>query len=149
MTTEDYNKKRDFKKTPEPPGVAGQPAGESLHFVVHKHEASHLHWDLRLEMDGVLKSWAVPKEPPLEPGIRRLAVQVEDHPLDYGSFEGAIPEGEYGAGTVEIWDNGRYELQKRQTDKIEFSLVGKAMNGPYVLVHTRGKNWILLKRKTS
>ena len=147
MVTEEYKKKRDFKKTPEPAGGEVRPSGELPQFVVHKHQASHLHWDLRLEMDGVLKSWAVPKEPALEPGIRRLAVQVEDHPMDYGTFEGTIPDGEYGAGTVEIWDHGQYELQKRESEKIEFSLGGRKMNGPYVLIHTRGKNWIFLKRK--
>ncbi len=147
MVTEEYSKKRDFTKTPEPVGAAAHHGGEKLHFVVHKHQASHLHWDLRLEMDGVLKSWAVPKEPPLASGIRRLAVQVEDHPLDYMSFEGTIPEGEYGAGAVEIWDNGFYDLQKREADKVEFSLGGRRMTGPYVLIHTKGENWILLKRK--
>lgn len=147
MTTDEYKKKRDFKKTPEPAGGKLHPTGEMPHFVVHKHQARRLHWDLRLEMDGVLKSWAVPKEPPLESGIRRLAVQVEDHPLDYMNFQGAIPEGEYGAGTVEIWDNGRYEPQKREAGKIEFYLGGQKMTGPYVLIHTRGDNWILLKRK--
>ncbi|MBI2934035.1 MAG: 3'-phosphoesterase [Chloroflexi bacterium] len=147
MVTDEYEKKRDFEKTPEPRGKKPVVSADKLQFVVHRHQASHLHWDLRLEMDGVLKSWAVPKEPPLEPGIRRLGVQVEDHPMDYKDFEGTIPEGEYGAGTVEIWDNGNYQLQVREPDKIEFVLGGKKMNGPYVLVHTRGKNWILLKRK--
>ncbi|MBI4331217.1 MAG: 3'-phosphoesterase [Chloroflexi bacterium] len=149
MGLEEYQRKRDFKRTSEPEGAGAHPGSTNLHFVVHLHQASHLHWDLRLEMDGVLRSWAVPKEPPLEPGIRRLAVQVEDHPLDYMDFQGVIPEGEYGAGTVEIWDNGKYELQKRESEKIEFALEGGRMEGGYVLIHTKGKNWILLKRKAA
>ncbi|MBI2957986.1 MAG: ATP-dependent DNA ligase [Chloroflexi bacterium] len=117
-------------------------------FVVHKHAATHLHWDFRLEMDGVLKSWAVPKGPPVVPGVRRLAVQVEDHPLSYIDFEGVIPEGSYGAGPVEIWDEGDFELVERDDDSITFDLSGKTLRGSYVLVHTTGKNWMLLKRKS-
>ncbi len=149
MGLEAYQKKRDFGSTPEPSGEdEGQGGlGHQGRFVVHRHQASHLHWDLRLEMDGVLKSWAVPKEPPMEPGVRRLAVQVEDHPLDYISFEGRIPEGEYGAGTVEIWDKGSYELQKREANKLEFILRGERLKGGYVLINTGGKNWLFMKRK--
>lgn len=102
-------------------------------FVVHEHDASKLHWDLRLEMDGVLKSWAVPKEPPLEAGIRRLAIQVEDHALSYGKFEGVIKEG-YGAGTVEIWDSGTYDIVDHKPDKIVFRMSGRKMHGEYVLL---------------
>jgi len=110
-------------------------------FVIHKHFASHLHWDLRLEMGGVLKSWAVPKEPSTKKGIKRLAIQVEDHSLNYADFEGEIPEGNYGAGKVEIWDNGTYELEEIKKDKIIFDLHGKKLKGKYVLVKTNyGKN---------
>ena len=119
-------------------------------FVIHKHFASHLHWDLRLEMDGVLKSWAVPKEPPAKKGIKRLAIQVEDHSLNYADFEGEIPEGNYGAGKVEIWDNGTYELISKDEKKIEFDLHGKKLKGKYVLVKTnfgkqKGKSWLFFK----
>jgi len=119
-------------------------------FVVQEHHATNLHWDFRLEMDGVLKSWAVPKEPPTRPGLRRLAVQVEDHQLDYIDFEGVIPEGEYGAGTVKIWDRGTYSLESRKTEKMVFELRGGKMKGRYVLLHFTDKpeNWLLFKTKT-
>ena len=122
------------------------PAGR---FVVQRHDASRLHWDFRLEMDGVLKSWAVPKEPPTRPGLRRLAVAVEDHDLDYIGFEGTIPEGEYGAGTVEIWDRGTYDLESRKPEKIVFELHGERMKGRYTLVHftDKAENWLLFKTK--
>ncbi|MEM3694219.1 MAG: DNA polymerase ligase N-terminal domain-containing protein [Candidatus Bathyarchaeia archaeon] len=119
-------------------------------FVVQFHKATQDHWDFRLEMDGVLKSWAVPKEPPTKPGIRRLAVQVEDHPLSYITFEGTIPEGQYGAGTVEIWDSGNYVLESRKPSKIVFRLEGKRMRGRYVLLQLSrgsGENWILFQAK--
>ena len=118
-------------------------------FVVQRHDASHLHWDFRLEMDGVLKSWAVPKEPPTRPGLRRLAVAVEDHDVDYIDFEGVIPEGEYGAGTVEIWDKGNFELESRKPDKLVFELRGDKMKGRYTLVHftEKAENWLLFKSK--
>ena len=119
----------------------------SRRFVVHKHQATHLHYDFRLELDDVLKSWAVPKGPPAVPGVKRLAVQVDDHPLEYIDFEGEIPEGSYGAGTVEIWDQGTYELAEREDNSLSFSLHGERLQGAYALVHTTGKNWILLKRK--
>ncbi len=119
-------------------------------FVIHKHHASHLHWDLRLEMDGVLKSWAVPKEPSAKKGIKRLAIQVEDHDLAYANFEGIIPEGNYGAGKVEIWDNGKYELIEKSDKEIEFELYGKKLKGKYVLLKTKygnkpEKSWLLFK----
>ncbi|MEM2375349.1 MAG: DNA polymerase ligase N-terminal domain-containing protein, partial [Candidatus Bathyarchaeia archaeon] len=104
MSLEEYFRKRDFSKTPEPRGGEGTKPSEGRIYVIQKHAASHLHYDLRLEKDGVLKSWAIPKEPPTTKGIKRLAVQTEDHPIEYADFEGVIPEGEYGAGTVEIWD---------------------------------------------
>ncbi|MDD4874412.1 MAG: DNA polymerase ligase N-terminal domain-containing protein [Dehalococcoidales bacterium] len=117
-------------------------------FVVHEHHATHLHYDFRLEMEGVLKSWAVPKGIPVEPGIKRLAVQVEDHPLEYIDFIGQIPRGQYGAGTVGIWDRGEYELKKHLKDRLEVMLKGEILQGNYVLIHTGSKNWLLFKRKS-
>ena len=119
-------------------------------FVIQEHYATRLHWDFRLEMDGVLKSWAIPKTPPTKPGIKRLAVAVEDHKLDYVDFEGTIPEGEYGAGTVKIWDRGTYNLESREPKKIVFNLNGKKMNGRYTLIHftDKEKNWLLFKTKS-
>ena len=137
------------KRTAESPEPFGGEASERPVFVVQEHHASHLHWDLRLEMNGVLKSWAVPKEPPTETGVKRLAVQTEDHPLDYASFEGEIPKGRYGAGTVKIWDKGLVEYKSSGDDKIEFSLRGKRMKGPYALIRFKRagpKNWLFFKR---
>ncbi len=116
-------------------------------FVVQRHRATRLHYDFRLEMDGVLKSWAVPKGPPTQSGIRRLAVQVDDHPLSYIDFEGDIAEGLYGAGKVEIWDRGEYQLQEREPDLLTFTLNGDKLEGEYALVHTGARNWLLLKRR--
>ena len=118
-------------------------------FVVQEHDASHLHWDFRLELDEILKSWAVPKIPPVKPGIRRLAVLVEDHPLDYISYEGTIPEGEYGAGTVKIWDSGIFIMESRKSEKLVFELNGDKMKGRYTLVQfsKKIKNWLLFKTK--
>ena len=119
-------------------------------FVVQEHDATNLHWDFRLEMDGTLKSWAVPKEPPKRPGVRRLAVQVEDHPLEYSNFEGTIPEGEYGAGTVSIWDRGLYEPMVWEEDKVEFLLQGERLRGRYALVRikkAKKNEWLLLKAR--
>ncbi|MBW2964411.1 hypothetical protein KY363_03035 [Candidatus Woesearchaeota archaeon] len=118
-------------------------------FVVQEHHASHLHWDFRLEMDGVLKSWAVPKEPPLESGVKRLAVAVDDHDLAYAKFSGEITEG-YGKGTVKIWDKGTYKMVSRKDTKMVFELRGKKMQGEYVLLKfTRAgpKNWLLFKKQ--
>jgi DNA ligase D-like protein (predicted 3'-phosphoesterase) len=119
-------------------------------FVVQEHHARRLHWDFRLEMDGVLKSWAVPKTPPTKPGVRRLAVAVEDHELDYIDFEGTITEGEYGAGSVEIWDRGTYEIESKKPEKLVFELHGERMSGRYTLVHFTDKdeNWLLFKTKS-
>lgn len=116
-------------------------------FVIHKHQATHLHYDLRLEKDGVLKSWAIPKGLPLEFGVKRLAVSVSDHPTDYIGFKGTIPEGEYGAGTVEIWDSGRYSTETWEDKKIIFKFNGNRYKGWYAMVHTRGNNWIIFRVK--
>ena len=151
-----YNRKRDFTKTKEPKGRKLKGAGDS--FVVQKHEASRLHWDFRLELDGVLKSWAVPKGPSIDPGEKRLAMRTEDHPLDYGTFEGIIPAGEYGGGTVMLWDKGRWIPQpgKDPSKTIEeghlhFTLEGERMKGEWVLFRLsprpgeRGEPWMLKK----
>lgn len=120
-------------------------------FVVHEHHASHLHYDFRLELDGVLRSWAVPKGPSMNPSERRLAVQVEDHPLDYIDFEGIIPQGQYGAGTVVIWDRGTYELVEKKADKILCILRGEKLKGGFTLVFLKGRGkgneWLLIKKK--
>jgi bifunctional non-homologous end joining protein LigD len=146
----EYERKRDRKKTPEPFG--GSKRGKEPIFVVQRHDARRLHYDFRLERDGALASWAVPKGPPLEPGQQHLAVHVEDHPLEYASFEGEIPKGQYGAGTVEIWDSGSYELLEEKPDGgLTIRLHGKRLNGTYALVpaHLSGdeKNWLILRKK--
>lgn len=119
-------------------------------FVVQEHKASHHHWDFRLEIDGVLKSWAVPKEPPHESGVKRLAVAVDDHDLSYATFEGTIPEGQYGAGTVKIWDKGTYNMISEHKNKMVFELKGKKLKGEYVLLKFEKagpKNWLLFKKQ--
>ncbi|MGE5540926.1 MAG: DNA ligase D [Bacillota bacterium] len=159
MALEVYKRKRDFKKTPEPKGVKHKP-GKTLKFVVQKHDASHLHYDFRLEMEGVLKSWAVPKGPSMDPSIKRLAMEVEDHPYSYGDFEGVIPEGEYGAGEVIVWDTGVYAaeggvqklLRGLREGKLTFVLLGTKLKGEFSLIRTRtdeeGRSqWILKKDK--
>ena len=158
MPLDEYRKKRDFSGTPEPEPSTRSAPGRA--FVIQKHHASRLHYDLRLEESGVLKSWAVTKEPPVEPGVKRLAVQVEDHPYDYKDFQGEIPEGQYGAGTVEIWDHGTYrpllegEPHGTVTEAIErgalkFELAGERLNGRYVLYHfdKDGRNWFFFRMK--
>jgi bifunctional non-homologous end joining protein LigD len=147
----DYAKKRRFDVTPEPRGtIAARPKRT---FVIQKHRASALHYDFRLEADGVLKSWAVPKGPSLDPADKRLAMEVEDHPVEYGSFEGIIPEGEYGGGTVMLWDRGTYAADvddvgmALRAGELRFTLNGKKLRGGWVLVHTDGRRWLLLKRK--
>ncbi len=149
MSLTQYKKKRNFEKTPEPKKSEKKKSKEKI-FVVHEHHASHLHWDLRLEMNRVLKSWAVPKTPPTAKGTKRLAIQVEDHPLSYANFEGTIPEGNYGAGKVEIWDNGTYEIIEKDSKKIEINFHGKKLKGNYVLVKTHygnkpEKSWLWMK----
>lgn len=146
---EEYYAKRDFSETSEPKGGSNRGSGNS--YVVQKHDATRLHYDLRLERDGVLVSWAVPKGIPLEPGERRLAIRTEDHPLEYGGFEGIIPEGEYGAGTVEIWDKGFYVPVKWMSDKIEFVVAGERVHGRYELIRfdeADEDQWLLFKKKS-
>ncbi|MEE8639623.1 MAG: DNA polymerase ligase N-terminal domain-containing protein [bacterium] len=121
--------------------------GETARFVVQEHDARTHHYDFRLEMDGVLKSWAVPKGISTKPAERRLAVQVEDHDVDYINFEGEIEEGVYGAGTVSIWDRGRYDLVDRKDYKLVINLHGEKLKGSYVLVHTKEKLWLIMKMK--
>ena len=150
MSLREYQRKRDPKKTPEP--FKGKRKSKQPIFVVQRHDARRLHYDFRLERDGVLLSWAVPKGVPLEPGQQHLAVHVEDHPLDYGSFEGEIPKGQYGAGTVEIWDNGTYELVEDKRDGgMTVRLHGKKLEGTWALVpaHLSGdeKNWLILRKR--
>jgi bifunctional non-homologous end joining protein LigD len=148
MGLEEYKAKRDFQRTREPEGKQGE--GEDGIFVVQEHHATHLHYDFRLALDGVLKSWAVPKGVPEEPKVRKLAVQTEDHPLDYADFEGSIPKGEYGAGEVRIWDKGSFQLKEREPDKLVFALMGERLKGTYALVRFKGrekqaKNWLIMK----
>jgi DNA ligase D-like protein (predicted 3'-phosphoesterase) len=167
MSLKEYKKKRDFKETSEPKGKNKESSKKKKPiFVIQKHNATNLHYDFRLEMDGVLKSWAIPKKPPKQKGTKRLAIETEDHPLEYAGFEGTIPEGHYGAGKVEIWDKGTYELldedgtpmaypetffKKMFTKgKIEFRLKGKELDGKYVLVKTSygnkpEKSWLFFK----
>jgi len=146
MGLKEYWKKRDFEKTKEPKGDEKTSGGKV--YVIQKHQARRLHYDLRLEMNGVLKSWAIPKTPPTEKGVKRLAVQVEDHPVDYANFEGTIPEGHYGAGTVEIWDRGQYILKERDEDKLVFEIKGNKLRGDYCLVRFKGReNWLFFKKK--
>lgn len=153
MSLEEYQKKRKFGKTPEPKGATGKLKQDQNRFVIQEHDASHLHYDLRLEIDGVLKSWAVPKKPPKSAGIKRLAMRTEDHPLEYIDFAGVIPEGQYGAGTVKIWDKGSYELEADSAEEPEkgnlvFELTGKKLKGRYALIHTSDKRWLFFKTKS-
>ena len=157
MALEEYKKKRRFRETPEPEGKVER--GDQRRFVVQKHRASHLHYDFRLEMEGVLKSWAVPKGPSLNPGDKRLAMQVEDHPVSYFHFEGRIPEGNYGAGTVMVWDTGNWEplgnpREMLSKGDLKFRLHGEKLNGEFVLAKMRsrrpgskGTEWLLIKKK--
>jgi DNA ligase D-like protein (predicted ligase)/DNA ligase D-like protein (predicted 3'-phosphoesterase) len=150
MDLDEYNKKRNFDKTPEPGGKPEPGKTEHPRFVVQEHHASTHHFDLRLERDGVLKSWAVPKGIPEKPGVRNLAIRTEDHPLEYANFEGTIPRGEYGAGEVKIWDHGLYEPLEWSEDKIEVVMKGDRISGVYVLVRFKKAgedDWLLLKGK--
>jgi bifunctional non-homologous end joining protein LigD len=158
-----YKKKRRFDETPEPKGKL-EKSKTKLSFVIQRHDASRLHYDFRLEADGVLKSWAVPKGPSLNPADKRLAVMVEDHPVSYGSFEGDIPEGNYGAGHVDIWDHGSYEpvdeqgnvisekdfLKHLEEGSIKFAMKGRKLKGEFALVklkNSEGNNWLLIKHR--
>lgn len=159
MALTKYREKRDFKVTPEPNGASqGKHTGKELSFVVQKHQASHLHYDFRLEWHGVLLSWAIPKGPSLDPSVKRLAMPVEDHPLEYGGFEGVIPEGQYGGGTVMVWDRGFWVPELSDVDEalragqLKFSLYGGKLRGSWALVRTviggspRTK-WLLIKHR--
>jgi DNA ligase D-like protein (predicted 3'-phosphoesterase) len=163
MVLEEYKKKRDFRKTRESEGTDDRPlpkfisrlqiadGTKKLVYVIQKHNASHLHYDLRLEMDGVLKSWAVPKEPSSDPAVKRLAVAVEDHPLGYEKFAGTIPAGEYGAGTVENWDKGTYQLLEKSDNAYSLEIRGEKLKGLFYLVKLKPgedkKNWLFFKKK--
>src|SRR5580693_5308712 len=161
MTLKTYNEKRNFKVTPEPSGKAAAKRADATEriYVIQKHRATALHYDFRLEWNGVLLSWAVPKGPSLDPSVKRLAMQVEDHPIDYANFEGVIPEGEYGGGTVMVWDKGTWEPEVEDVDAalkkgdLKFTLHGKKLKGSWVLVRTRGygrssdRSWLLIKHR--
>ena len=150
MSLEKYQSKRTFSETPEPKGADSLKISQAPVFVVQEHHAQNLHWDFRLERYGVLASWAVPKGPPAEFGEKRLAVQVEDHPLEYGNFSGDIPEDQYGGGHVDIWDKGTFETIKWDDSVVEVILAGQKMSGRYTLVKTKGygkNSWILMKQK--
>jgi bifunctional non-homologous end joining protein LigD len=152
-----FRAKRDFSKTGEPSGDAKVKVTKGLRFVIQKHAASHLHYDLRLELDGVFKSWAVTKGPSIDPHDKRLAVEVEDHPLDYGDFEGTIPKGQYGGGTVMVWDRGFWECDDPQRayrkGKLDFTLEGEKLQGSWILTRMRNRegekrtNWLLIKHR--
>lgn len=159
MSLTKYRDKRNFKTTPEPEGASHpKPSAKELSFVVQKHQASHLHYDFRLEWKGVLLSWAIPKGPSLDPSVKRLAMPVEDHPLEYGGFEGVIPEGQYGGGTVMVWDRGYWVPETKDVDQalregqLKFSLYGAKLRGSWALVRTviggspRTK-WLLIKHR--
>jgi bifunctional non-homologous end joining protein LigD len=148
-----YQRKRRLGRTPEPAAKRRASKTGDL-FVVQKHIASRLHYDFRLEVDGVLKSWAVPKGPSLDPNERRMAVEVEDHPVDYADFEGIIPEGEYGAGTVMVWDRGTYRVEgdvdvgaALRRGRLRFILNGNKLKGAWALVRMRDKHWLLIKQR--
>jgi bifunctional non-homologous end joining protein LigD len=156
VALDEYRRKRDFTKSPEPAGVKSQRPGRGhAFFCVQKHLASHLHYDFRLEHEGVLLSWAVPKGPAIDPAVKRLAMHVEDHPLEYGTFEGVIPEG-YGAGIVMLWDQGTWEPEVEDVaaalrkGDLKFRLNGVKLKGSWVLVRTRGadgRSWLLIKHR--
>src|SRR4029077_5398655 len=149
----EYNRKRRFDVTPEPAGKPGRAGKEALEFVIQKHRASRLHYDFRLEHDGVMLSWAVPKGPSLDPSNKRFAMQTEDHPIEYNQFEGVIPEGQYGGGTVMIWDRGSWEPEVEDVEQalakgdLKFKLHGKKLHGSWGLVRMRPRQWLLIKHR--
>ena len=158
MPLEEYAAKRRFANTPEPPPSAGKSTNGANYFCVQRHDATRLHYDFRLEMDGVLKSWAVPKGPTLDPGVRHFAAMVEDHPIEYGGFEGTIPAGNYGAGSVMLWDRGSWELlgdaaaaEQLARGDLKFRLHGEKLNGDYAIVHMKGRGkgneWLIIKKR--
>jgi DNA ligase D-like protein (predicted 3'-phosphoesterase) len=146
----EYRQRRDFNKTTEPKGSMNPRSTGKPLYVIHLHTATHLHYDLRLEVQGVLKSWALPKEPPPNSGVKRLAVQTEDHPLEYANFEGEIPPGQYGSGKVEIWDKGNYQLLEASEGKMILQINGERLQGIYCLIKTKykgdGKSWLFFKK---
>jgi bifunctional non-homologous end joining protein LigD len=158
MALEEYSAKRRFSSTPEPPPSGMEGKQHANRFCVQRHDATRLHYDFRLEMDGVLKSWAIPKGPVLDPALKHLAAQVEDHPVEYGDFEGTIPEGNYGAGSVMLWDRGTYELlgstsgaDQLARGDLKFRLSGEKLKGEFALVRMKGrgkgKDWLLIKKR--
>jgi bifunctional non-homologous end joining protein LigD len=157
MPLEEYAAKRRFENTPEPP-ASRKSSGPAYSFCVQRHDATRLHYDFRLEMDGVLKSWAVPKGPTLDPTVKHLAAHVEDHPIEYGDFEGNIPAGNYGAGSVMLWDRGTFDLlggvsgaEQLARGDLKFRLHGEKLNGDFALVHMKsrgkGQEWLLIKKR--
>jgi bifunctional non-homologous end joining protein LigD len=162
MQLEEYHKKRNFRVTKEPQGSLRRRSGSAI-FVVQKHDASHLHYDFRLEINGVLVSWAVPKGPSMDPSAKRLATITEDHPLEYAGFEGIIPEGEYGGGTVMVWDHGTFESGEKGVSvkdqlvrgEVKIILHGEKLRGAFVLIHTgrraakpsEKRRWLLIKQR--
>jgi bifunctional non-homologous end joining protein LigD len=161
MPLEEYARKRKFEKTPEPPPQAVKSKPASNFFCVQRHDATRLHYDFRLEIDGVLKSWAIPKGPTLDPGVKVFAAHVEDHPLDYGNFEGNIPAGNYGAGSVMLWDRGTFEilgelsgLDQMAKGDLKFRLDGEKLKGEFAIIHmkssrrgSKGNEWLLIKKR--
>ena len=158
MPLEEYAAKRRFENTPEPPPGTQTGKGSANYFCVQRHDARRLHYDFRLEIDGVLKSWAVPKGPTLDPGLKHFAAHVEDHPVEYGAFEGNIPQGNYGAGSVMLWDRGTFELLGDATGAeqiargdLKFRLDGEKLKGDFALVHMKGRgkgnDWLIIKKR--
>lgn len=149
----EYNRRRRFDVTPEPAGKMKRTKKKEREFVIQKHRATSLHYDFRLEHDGVMLSWAVPKGPSLDPANRRFAMQTEDHPIEYNQFEGVIPEGEYGGGTVMIWDRGTWEPEVEDVDQalakgdLKFTLHGQKLRGSWVLVRMHERQWLLIKHR--
>lgn len=158
MALEEYARKRRFERTPEPPPANTAEPRPGHYYCVQRHDATRLHYDFRLEIDGVLKSWAIPKGPTLDPGVKHLAAHVEDHPVEYGGFEGTIPAGNYGAGSVMLWDRGTFELlgeasgaEQMARGDVKFRLEGEKLKGEFALVLMKGRGkgneWLLIKKR--